>query len=89
MKQNNNILVIVNMLSSQSSIDSEESKDLESPEDSSKKVQRKNYLKKAGKSLWMKNKFNKNKTLSIEVSTKSSEGILSMGVFPNKPTSVS
>ena len=35
--------------------------------------ERKKYLQKTGKSLWMKNKQNKFKTVSLEVSTKSSD----------------
>ena len=34
----------------------------------------KKYLQKTGKSLWMKSKGNKFKTVSLEVSTKSIEG---------------
>lgn len=56
---------------------------------SSAKVQRKKFLKKSGKSLWMKNKTNKANTLSIEVSTKSSEGFSSMGVIARQSSSVS
>lgn len=55
----------------------------------SAKVQRKKFLKKTGKSLWMKNKTNKANTLSIEVSTKSSEGFSSMGVIARQSSSVS
>jgi len=36
--------------------------------------ERKKYLKKSGKSLWMKNKLHKTGVLSIEASTQSSEG---------------
>lgn len=35
---------------------------------------RKRYLKKTGKSLWMKNKAKKSCPLSVEVSTRSSDG---------------
>ena len=38
-----------------------------------KKIERKKYLQKTGKSLWMKNKQIKYKTVSLEVSTKSTE----------------
>lgn len=38
------------------------------------KADRKKFLKKTGKSLWMKNKLHKTNALSIEVSTMSSEG---------------
>ena len=37
------------------------------------RVERKKYLKQTGKSLWMKNKGKKTNTLSIEVSTRSSD----------------
>lgn len=37
------------------------------------KVQRKKYLKKTGKSLWMKSKNNKEQSLSIDVTTCSSD----------------
>lgn len=40
----------------------------------SNKAERKKYLKKTGKSLWMKNKTKKVEGLSVDVSTKSSEG---------------
>lgn len=40
----------------------------------SKKIERRKYLKKTGKSLWLKNKAYKDKATSLEVSTKSSEG---------------
>lgn len=54
---------------------SEVEEDKVCPESSQIKAQkdRKNYLKKTGKSLWMKNKQTKTQTLSLEVTTKSSE----------------
>jgi hypothetical protein len=55
----------------------------------SEKVKRKKYLKKSGKSMWMKNKSKDFKTFSMEISTKSSDGYLDMGVIFSKPTSVS
>jgi hypothetical protein len=55
----------------------------------SEKVKRKKYLKKSGKSMWMKNKTKNVKTFSMEISTKSSDGYLDMGVISSKPTSVS
>lgn len=37
------------------------------------KIERKKYLHKTGKSLWLQNKALKHKTVSVEVSTKSTE----------------
>ena len=53
--------------------DFEEEKVLTIEAKRAQKIQRKKYLQKSGKSLWMQNKGIKNKTMSIEVSTKSTE----------------
>lgn len=44
-----------------------------SPSSTTGRTERKKYLKQTGKSLWIKNKTKKATTLSIEVSTQSSD----------------
>ena len=51
----------------------EEEKVLTIEENRAQKIERKKYLQMSGKSLWMKSKATKNKTMSIGVSTKSTE----------------
>ena len=53
------------------------------------KVPRRKYVKKGGRSLWTKSDANMVTGLSVEVSTKSSEGFSSMGLIAGKSSSVS
>ena len=77
------------MQNSETNIDLENSKVASGAQAPSSRMQRKKYLKKVGKSLWGKSKASKENALSIEVSTKSSEGFSSTGFLASKSSSVS
>lgn len=51
--------------------------------------ERKQYLKKSGKSLWMKNKLKKSNAISVDVSTMSTDGSCSFYETKTVNTTVS
>lgn len=68
-------------------IELEDSKATSSPLQVASKAPRRKYKQKM--SLWSKSKGEAGNTLSVDVSTKSSQGYSSMGVLANKTSSVS